>query len=145
MMQKETIIIYTDGGSRSNPGPAAIGVWSPQLDIAVGEYIGKATNNEAEYRAIIAALSYAKKKLGKGNAKEAQIEIRSDSQLIVEQLNGNYKVKEETLFKWFVEVWNRMQEFASVTMVHIPREKNKEADRLVNEALDVNKEKATLL
>jgi len=134
MESNSKIIIYTDGGARGNPGPAAIGVVFP--DKHYNEQIGSTTNNVAEYRAVIFALKKAKSLLGGEKSEKTDIEIRSDSELIVNQLNGNYKVKEEDLKLLFVDVWNAKQEFKSVSFVHIPREKNKEADALVNRSLD---------
>lgn len=128
------IIIYTDGGARGNPGPAAIGVVIG--DKKYGEAIGEATNNVAEYRALVFALKKAKSQLGSGVAKTADLEVRSDSELMVNQLNGIYKVKEEGLKPLFIEVWNAKQEFRSVSFTHIRREENKIADGLVNQALD---------
>ena len=131
---KTKLILYTDGGARGNPGPAAIGVVIG--DKRYGERIGEATNNVAEYRAVIFALKKAKQLLGKENAATAYLEVRSDSELVVRQLRGEYRVKEESLFPLFIEVWNARQDFASVAFKEIPREENKTADSLVNEALD---------
>ncbi len=128
------IIIYTDGGARGNPGPAAIGVVVG--DKEYGEAIGKTTNNIAEYSALIFALKKAKQLIGKEKAKEADIEVRSDSELMVSQLNGEYKVKDEDLKPLFIEVWNLKQDFGSVIFKHVRREENKRADALVNRALD---------
>lgn len=130
------IIIYTDGGSRGNPGDAAIGVFFPDLGKEYGEAIGKATNNVAEYSALILALKKAKQLLGKDGAGRADIEVRSDSELMVNQLTGRYKLKEEGLKDLFIEVWNLKQEFGSVSFRHVPREENSRADALVNRALD---------
>lgn len=130
------LIVYTDGGSRGNPGNAAIGVFFPELKKGYGERIGKATNNIAEYSALVFALKKAKQLAGKKKAEETEIEVRSDSELMVSQLNGRYKLKEEGLKNLFIEVWNLKQDFKSVLFKHIPREENKEADALVNRALD---------
>ncbi len=135
--------MYTDGGSRGNPGPAAFGYVIKDADGNVlkrqGETIGTATNNEAEYQAIIAALKKAKQMLGKEKLKRTHIEIRMDSQLAVEQLSGRYKIENEKLQPLFMEIWNlRVELGGNISFMHIPREKNKEADRLVNEALDAD-------
>jgi len=130
------IVIYTDGGARGNPGPAAIGVFFSDLGKEYGEAIGKATNNVAEYSALVFALKKAKQLLGNEKAKKADIEVRSDSELMVSQLNGEYKVKNEDLKPLFIDVWNLKQEFASVSFRHVPREENVRADALVNRALD---------
>ncbi|OGG38636.1 hypothetical protein A3D55_00015 [Candidatus Jorgensenbacteria bacterium RIFCSPHIGHO2_02_FULL_45_20] len=129
------MVIYTDGGARGNPGPAAIGIIFLDLNKEYGEAIGEATNNVAEYRAVVFALKKAKQLLGKKSA-EADIEIRSDSELIVNQLSGKYKVKDADLKEFFVDVWNLKQDFGSVLFTHIPREKNKKADWLVNKTLN---------
>ncbi len=125
-------IINTDGGARGNPGPAGIGAV-----IKIGDkvyeykrYIGEATNNQAEYQALIMALTQAKE-LG-----VTEVECRLDSELVVKQLNREYKVKDKDLAKQFIKVWNLMSEFKKITFKHVYREQNKEADRLVNEAID---------
>lgn len=135
------IIIYTDGGSRGNPGPSAIGVVytneKGQLIKEYSEYLGdKLTNNEAEYQAVIFALKKFKVLFGKGLVKKSEIEIKSDSELMVKQLNGEYKVVNENIQPLFLQIWNLKIDFLKVKFKQIPREKNKEADRLVNEALD---------
>lgn len=135
------IIIYTDGGSRGNPGPAAIGVVfcneKGQIVKSYGEYLGdNMTNNEAEYGAVIFALKKFKAVFGKQLAKNSEIEIRSDSELIVNQLNGKYKILDDKIQKLFIEVWNLKFDFKLIKFKAILRAKNKEADRLVNEALD---------
>ena len=142
------ITIYTDGGSRGNPGPSAIGVVIYQEDKIIKTYsesIGKATNNEAEYEAIIFALRKAKLLFGKNKSKEIEIESFMDSELVVKQLNHEYKVKEGNLQPLFLEVWNLILEFKNVSFSHIRREKNKEADKLVNQALDNQDREQVLL
>lgn len=128
------LIIYTDGGARGNPGPAGIGALildEKKNKIAeISEYLGVTTNNQAEYRAVVVAIKKAKQ-LG---AKEIQFYL--DSQLVVEQLNGNYKVKNKGLQPLFVSIYNDSLSFKKVTYSHIPREQNKEADRLANMAMD---------
>ena len=139
---KNRLIIYTDGGARGNPGPAAIGVVIDDSSTNSGqaksysEAIGNTTNNVAEYQAVIFALKKAKALLGADIAKKTELEIRSDSELLVSQVKGEYKIKNKELQPLFVEVWNKMQNFKKVNFVLIPREKNKEADALVNRALD---------
>jgi len=135
------LIIYTDGGARGNPGPAAIGfVIGTHADGGAGkeysEYISETTNNVAEYKAVIFALKKAKSLLGGNKAKQAEVEVRSDSELLVSQMNGSYKIKEESLKMLFVDVWNLKTEFKGVSFAHIPREKNSRADALVNRELD---------
>lgn len=131
----EKIIIYADGGSRGNPGPSAIGVVIN--DKGYSQYIGDGTNNEAEYKAVIFALKKAKALLGKERIKSMEVELKSDSELLIKQLNGEYKIMEPRIQSLFIEVWNLKIDFGKIKFTLIPREKNKEADRLVNEALDV--------
>jgi len=127
-------IIYTDGGSRGNPGPAAIGAVVGEKEY--GEQIGRTTNNVAEYSAVVFALKKAKQLLTKKVAKETDIELRTDSELLVKQLNGEYKIKDADLQPLFLEVWNLKQDFKSIEFIHVTRDKNKKADSLVNRALD---------
>jgi ribonuclease HI len=136
------IIIYTDGGSRGNPGKAAIGVvFCNEKDQPIkkfGEYLGdNLTNNDAEYSAVIFALKKFKALFGKAIAEKSDVEVRADSELVVKQLNGEYKLENEKIQKFFIEIWNLKMDFNSVKFKHIPREKNREADRLVNGALDM--------
>ncbi len=139
--------IHTDGGSRGNPGPAAIGVVIENLhghlvkqDAHVkreyGEYIGVTTNNVAEYQAVIFALKKLKQLIGSEKAEKAHLVFYMDSELLVKQLNHEYKVKEENIQKLFLEVHNLRLDFGKVEFKHVLRGKNTEADRLVNEALD---------
>jgi ribonuclease HI len=135
------IIINTDGASRGNPGKASIGVVfyneKEQIIKEFGEYLGdKLTNNEAEYQAVIYALKKFKTVFGKEIAKTTELEIRSDSELMVSQLNGKYKLVNENIQKFFIEIWNLKTDFISVKFKQIPREKNKDADRMANQALD---------
>ena len=132
-------VIYTDGGARGNPGPAAIGiVIKTPLEIKkYGEYIGQATNNDAEYQAVIFALKKLKQLIGKEKSKsEAEVEVHLDSELLERQLNGEYKIKEKNLQQLFLQIWNLKQDFKSIAFKHIPREDNRGADKLVNQALD---------
>jgi len=134
------IIIYTDGGSRGNPGPAAIGVLfcneRGEVFKKYSEYLGEATNNEAEYQAVVFALKKFKALFGKKLAQSTEIEIKSDSELIIKQLNGEYKILEPDIQQLFLQLWNLRLDFKSIKFKRIPREKNKEADKLVNESLD---------
>jgi ribonuclease HI len=130
-MQK--LVINSDGGSRGNPGPAAIGVvFSNEAGDILAKFkecIGEATNNIAEYRALILALTKAK------DFETNEIECRLDSELVVRQLTGHYKVKDAKM----KELFDQVQElifFKPVKFVHVRREFNKLADALVNEALD---------
>jgi len=133
-MTTSRLIAYTDGAARGNPGPAGAGVYIVDMhDVYVDEaqaYLGEATNNVAEYQALLLALDKLEA-IGAG-----EIIIRSDSQLVVRQLSGEYRVKNEGLKPLFVEAKTRLRAFASVTIEHVRREQNKEADRLANQAID---------
>lgn len=137
--------MYSDGGSRGNPGPAALGVYIETLGKQYGEYLGKKTNNEAEYSAIVSGLKKIRSLVGKTKAKETKVECRMDSELAVRQLTHQYKVEKEHIQKLCFEVWNVATDFASVSFVHIPREKNQVADKMVNVALDEHSHQKTLL
>ncbi len=135
------IIVYTDGGARGNPGPAGIGVVicneKGMVMKKYGEFLGdNMTNNEAEYNAVIFALKKLKLLLGKEKTKQAEVEIKADSELMVKQMNGIYKLSEKRIQEFFIIIWNLKTEFKSVLFKHIPREQNKEADAMVNQALD---------
>lgn len=138
------LIVYTDGGSRGNPGPSAIGVFicdgKGQPIKKYSEAIGETTNNEAEYQAVIFALKKIKALYGKKKVKESEIEIRMDSELVVKQLNHKYKIEEPNIQSLFLKVWNLMLDFSQVKFISIPREQNKEADKLVNQALGSKQE-----
>lgn len=130
------VVMYTDGGSRGNPGPSAIGVWVELLNIQLGEYLGEGTNNEAEYQAIITGLKKIKSVVGKNQTSSLRVVCRMDSELAMKQLNHQYKIKDERMQKKFIEVWNLCLDFGEVVFQHVPREENKKADALVNQALD---------
>lgn len=133
-MINKKIIIYTDGASRGNPGPSATGVVIDGKGYS--EFIGEGTNNEAEYQAMVFALKKARALFGKKAIKEKEIEIRSDSELLIKQLSGEYKILEPRIQQLFLQAWNLRIDFGKVKFVLIPREENKEADRLANQALD---------
>jgi ribonuclease HI len=129
------LVIYTDGGARGNPGPAAIGVviydeTGSAIIKQISERIGEGTNNNAEYTALIRGLTEAVE-LG-----ARRIDFYLDSELVVKQLLGKYKIREENLQKLAGEALRLARNFDSVEYFHVPREKNKLADKLVNEALD---------
>lgn len=134
------IIIYIDGGSRGNPGPAGAGVVfyneKEQVIKRYSQFLGRATNNEAEYQALIVALKKFKALFGKKMAKSSEIEVRSDSEFLVRQLKGEYKVLDKKIQPLFLQAWNLKMDFKKIKIKHISRSKNKEADNLVNEALD---------
>ena len=135
--ERKAIAAYqanVDGGSRGNPGPAAYGVVvrDPRGEIVarLKKYIGKNTNNVAEYFGLIAALDYAQ------NHGIRALRIESDSELMVKQMRGQYKVKSEELKPLFERAKKMSQMFESFRISHVYREQNKEADALVNQALD---------
>jgi len=133
-MDNKHLVIYTDGGARGNPGPAGAGVAimsaSGEVVATHKKYLGEATNNVAEYSAVVLALEEAHK-LG-----AETIDFYLDSELIVKQINGEYKVKNEDLGKLFIKIYNLKHNFKKVSFSHVRREKNKLADKLVNDAID---------
>lgn len=128
------LVINTDGGARGNPGPAGIGVVikneSGEVVFEHGGYIGEATNNVAEYRALLKAVETARD-LG-----ATELKINMDSELIVRQMLGQYKIKQPDLQKLAAEVIKVLKSFSNFSFTHVRREFNKEADALVNQALD---------
>ncbi len=126
--------IFTDGGARGNPGPAASGIVIKNENNdpieSFGEFLGDQTNNFAEYSALIAGLKKAKI-LG-----ATEVDCYLDSELVVKQMRQEYKVREPGLQKLFVQAYNEASQFKKVQYLHIPREKNKEADKQVNMILD---------
>jgi ribonuclease HI len=132
------IKIFTDGGARGNPGPSGIGVVieSAGSKKTYREFIGYATNNEAEYKALLFALQKVKLLYGKTKTKLLSVECFLDSELVVKQMNHEYKLNDENIQKFFLQIWNLAVDFGDVKYTHIPREKNTEADRLANLALD---------
>lgn len=135
------VIIFVDGGSRGNPGPSAVGFVfcneKCQVFKDYSEYLGEnITNNEAEYRGVVLALKKFKAIFGNKLAKNTEIELRSDSELLINQLNGEYKILDEKIQPLFLEIWNLRIDFKKVKFKLISREKNQEADRLVNQILD---------
>lgn len=136
----ETLHIHIDGASRGNPGEAGFGVHVTRADgTAVAElygYLGRATNNVAEYQALLHALRYA---LARG---ARRVRVSSDSELVVKQMNGLYKVKHPDMRALHGEARVLFSRFESGRIEHVPRDRNREADRLANQALD---EKASRL
>jgi ribonuclease HI len=137
LSDREELLVYSDGGSRGNPGPAAIGavVLDPSTDpptrlAVVSERIGVATNNVAEYRAVVAGLEAAREFGAR------RIRVRADSQLLVRQLEGRYRVKQEHLRPFFERARELLSEYEVAVLEHVPREANVDADALVNAALD---------
>jgi ribonuclease HI len=135
----EKVIIFTDGGARGNPGPAGIGavIYNEHKKVIaeISEFLGVATNNQAEYKALIAAFRKA------ADLGAAELECYLDSELVVKQLKGEYRVKDKDLAVLFLAIHNLSLSFKKITYTHMPRERNKEADRLANEAMDRGQEK----
>ncbi|HVY72574.1 MAG TPA: ribonuclease HI family protein [Candidatus Paceibacterota bacterium] len=135
----EKITIFTDGGARGNPGPAAAGAvifdeaGKPLQEIS--EYLGETTNNVAEYEALLRVLCAAQEMFGE-KLQDMEVEIKMDSELIVRQMIGIYKVKEPSLKERYVRIKEILKLFPHHTFTHVRREFNKHADKLVNEAID---------
>jgi len=134
------LTLYTDGGARGNPGPAGIGVVIEDEEgralKEISEYVGETTNNQAEYAAVVRALEECQKLFGE-KLKDARLEVRMDSELVVRQLSGLYKVKEPGLKEQFAKVARlRLEAAPHVIFTHVRREKNTRADALVNKAID---------
>ena len=140
-MVKQIIYLNTDGGSRGNPGPAGCGavISDEQNKVLkkVSKFLGVATNNEAEYQAVILGLETLKKMYGVDKLKEVEIVVRMDSELVCKQLNGEYQMKEEKLVPFFMKIWNmKVKDIPNVKFTYVPREQNSIADGLANEAMD---------
>ena len=136
----EKIICYTDGGARGNPGPAGAGATVVRADGTVlaelSQFLGNATNNFAEYAAVLLALKEIKRRFG-GKTKTLAIEMRMDSQLIQRQLVGEYQIKEPGLVPQFIEIHNLVvTSYPKIAFTHVRREENARADKLANEAMD---------
>lgn len=134
------IICHTDGGARGNPGIAGAGIVAQtatgEVIFEASQFLGNATNNYAEYAAVVLLLNELKKRFGK-DTKALDVEVRMDSELIQKQLSGEYQIKEPSLVPHFIEIHNlRVSAFPHVKFVHVRREHNKRADMLANEAMD---------
>jgi ribonuclease HI len=134
---RDEVVIYSDGGARGNPGPAAIGAvvldpsTSPPTRLAtVSQCIGSATNNVAEYRALIAGLEAARE------FPSRVVRVRADSMLVIEQLKGKWRVKQDHLRRLHARALGLLEDYEEVDLAHVRREENVEADALVNAALD---------
>ena len=126
---KPPFVVYFDGASRGNPGPAAWGVFAP-AGRSERKAIGRTTNNVAEWQGFLAALDLAAK------AGATDVEIRADSELVVKQFNGVYRVKAPHLAGFLRQAQEKARRIPRLRVVHVRREENREADRLANEALD---------
>ncbi len=131
-----TYKLFTDGGARGNPGPSAVGVViqndAGEIIYELSKFIGNATNNEAEYKALLYGIREAVEK------KVDHMEVYMDSELVVKQMRREYKVKNAQLLTTFNEIVSLLSNFKNISFTHIRREKNKRADALVNQALDQN-------
>ena len=137
MKNANTITIHTDGGSRGNPGPAALGVaMGLPINKGYSKYLGKKTNNEAEYAAVVFALEKLKAIVGKKDCQSLHVLFRMDSDLAVQQLSGKWKIEGKKIIPHFIKIWNLRMDFGKVEFIHVPREENKEADALVNQELN---------
>jgi len=132
---------YIDGAARNNPGPASLGVviQGGSETKEYSEFIGEATNNQAEYKACIFALKKIKSIFGKKKIKRMKVVINSDSKLMVKQLQGKYKIKNKEIQKLFLKAWNLKLDFGKIKFKSIPREENEKADQLANEVLKQKK------
>lgn len=135
-IRMKKLIVYTDGGARGNPGPAGIGVVicdGQDENKILGQYkkyIGQTTNNQAEYQAVVLALQKAKE------MKAQEVEVRLDSELICSQLNMEFKIRNKDFQDSFIKIWNLRQNFKKTSFKHVPREQNRLADKLVNQAIN---------
>lgn len=142
----QNFFIYSDGGARGNPGPAGIGIVIIQENLlgkkeiikTISEYVGETTNNQAEYRAILRGLEELKNIIAKDfPSQNVQIHCYLDSELIVRQMTGEYKIKSEGLKPLFWQIRSQILDLGgNVSFEHIPRSQNSQADKLVNEAID---------
>jgi len=127
------LTIFTDGASRNNPGEAGAGIFIVQDSVPIEKitrYLGRTTNNVAEYTAAIIGLEHAVK------LRASSVKLYADSELLVRQLNGQYKVRNEGLKPLFIKIKELIAKIGSVEVQYIPREQNKEADALANRAID---------
>jgi ribonuclease HI len=135
------VYLYTDGGARGNPGPAGSGAVLFDEDMQVLEeakkYLGHTTNNVAEYEAVRIGIGMIEQHFGTEGCKTLDVVVRLDSELVCKQLKGEYRVKNQTLKLIYEDVHTHvLSTFPHITFEHVPREKNKHADRLANEAMD---------
>jgi ribonuclease HI len=136
-MQK--ITVFTDGGSRGNPGPAAAAavIVAGNTRLICGKYLGTQTNNYAEYTALI--IAFERLLAEKKGFEEVEVSIFADSLLVVKQMLGEYRVKNANIKPLFDQIQTLAKKFKKVSYTHVPREKNQEADREVNRILDENR------
>ncbi len=125
-------VVYFDGASRGNPGPSAWGVFAPSGGSA-SRAIGRTTNNVAEWQGFLAALDLA------AEAGATEVEVRADSELVLKQFLGTYRVKAHHLAPYLASAREKARRFRRLEVVHVPRERNREADALANAALDAER------
>ena len=127
--KRAALVLYFDGASRGNPGPSSYGVWSP-AGLGAAKTLGVTTNNVAEWRGFLAALDLALE------AGAQDVEIRADSQLVLRQFSGEYRMKAPHLAGFLEEARRKARRIPRLRVFHVPREENHEADALANAALD---------
>ena len=134
------ITLYTDGGSRGNPGPAAAGAvvfdGEGKVLAEISDFLGTTTNNVAEYEALERALMATRDWLANNPSEKPHIEVRMDSELIIKQMLGIYRVKDSKMKEFFMRIGMLRENLPTITFTHVRREFNKHADRVVNEAID---------
>lgn len=139
-MQYKKVVIFSDGGARNNPGPAAGGAIvffdEEKRCLAAGNFYGKQTNNQAEYRALQDGLEVVEEYYRDMDLENVELNIFLDSELIVKQLNGEYQVKNEELKSLYSDLQKRLSKFGKTNINHVPRAQNKQADAMVNAVLD---------
>ena len=135
----DKVVVHVDGGSRGNPGPAAAGAVASAPDgtplLERGEYIGKATNNVAEYKAVLLGLELARE------LEAREVEVINDSELVSRQIGGQYKVKHPSMKPLYLEAMKALRDFERWSVRSVRRESNVRADQLVNEALDAARDR----
>lgn len=136
-----TFTLYADGGARGNPGPAGSGAVVFDTEgkrvVEVSDYLGNATNNIAEYEAVLRGLTKLKNEYAEGFFCHTPLIVRMDSELVIKQLRGEYKVKHPNLVPRYLEIKNLVaRHFPKITFEHVRREFNKDADELANKAMD---------
>lgn len=132
--------IHADGGARGNPGPAGAGAvvrdGLGNIVASVSQFLGHRTNNYAEYEAVILAFEEVMKLVAEGKRGETDVAVKMDSELVVKQMKGEYKVKHPTLKEQQARLAQLAGAFKSVSFTHVPREQNRDADALANDAMD---------
>ncbi|PIR83192.1 ribonuclease H [Candidatus Kaiserbacteria bacterium CG10_big_fil_rev_8_21_14_0_10_56_12] len=132
--------IHADGGSRGNPGPAGSGAVirneGGEIVLTVSQFLGERTNNYAEYEAVILAFHALQKLVPEAARSSTEVTVKMDSELVVKQVNKEYKVKHPVLKEQFARLGDAIRSFGVVTFTHVPRAQNSDADALANDAMD---------